>query len=255
MYNKPPFSWAAWRMLPAIIFLSFWEYQARRTESVVFFYGMPSQIVDSIFSDILHAGFIYDIYLTFSTALLGFVLGTLSGLFVSIILSLSRFASYIAAPYVVFLGAIPIVAIAPLMILWFGAGYKASLAVATLSTMMISIGHVLDGLTNALEDWSRLATTFRSSTLRFYRYIVLPGATTWVFSIWRAAIGLSLIGAFVGEFISSDRGLGRYILKASALYDASRVLGGIAVIGGVAIALTYILRLLEDRIMPWRRTR
>jgi len=238
---------------PLIVLLTAWETSAVFWPEFSFFYGRPSSIALDAVADFRSGALVRDFGITASEAILGFLIGSALGLAVSVLFSLSRMVASSARPYLVFLGAIPVAALAPLTILWFGAGYWSKVGVAALSTVIFATAESLRAISDGDREYLELAKTYGASKWRTYRYLSLPMALTAIIASWRTNIALAVIGAFVGEFIASEYGLGRYILKASALYDAPRVLLGVILIGVLALLLNGIVDQIELMLQPWRK--
>ena len=231
--------------IPGVILILLWEIAGRFASNFAFFYGRPSAIIEAFLEDVVDGGLIVDTGVTSAAAIGGLLIGVVAGGIVALLLAGFPSITFIARPYVVFIGSVPVVAIAPILILWFGPGLPAATAVAALSIFALVASQAYDGLREAATRWGPLGETFGASRYKLFRYILLPGAIAWLFSSWRISIGLAFIGAFVGEFISANRGLGRYILKAGALYDAPRVFCGVFVIGFLSLTLTLLVQRVE----------
>ena len=144
-------------------------------------------------------------------------------------------------------------AIAPMMIIWFGTGLLSKVVMAGFSTAVVSLVQAYDGARNASVEQLTMAQLFGATRWELLRKVVIPSSLVWVLSGFRLNIGFALIGAFIGEFVSSEAGLGHYILRASGLYDVPRVLFGVFVMACVGLLLTGVLSLVERRWFPWVR--
>lgn len=191
---------------------------------------------------------------TAEAALLGFGLSALIGILVAVVLASSRVLERALYPYTLFLQTVPIVAIAPLLVLWFGPGQRAVAASAFIVSVFPVIANTLSGLRSvepALRDMFRLYGARRLATLL---KLELPGALPNIFTGLRIASGLAVIGAIVGEFVAgfSEGGAGLGILVLAAyrqlrtdlLFAAVLCAAGLGIVlfGTVSLAGTRLLR-------------
>jgi NitT/TauT family transport system permease protein len=243
-----------------------WEAAGQSSESFSFFFSFPSDIAAtaaSMLSDDIRVfgavfgsgelpsgatpGLIWNVGVTAIEALAGFVIGNVLGTLIGVSLWFSRTVGQISKPYLVALGAVPVFAIAPMTILWFGIGFEAKVALATLATFFIAVTQSFRGAEQVDPLLVRRFQVFGASQLLVFRRLILPSALVWIFSSLRLTVGAALLGAFIGEFIASDQGIGRVIVRASGLYDTPRVLVGVISIVLVALTLDALVSRLEKR--------
>jgi NitT/TauT family transport system permease protein len=140
----------------------------------------------------------------------------------------------------VFIGASPIFALAPMTILWFGIGLLSKIVMAGFAVFFVSLVQAHEGATATAKNYLGFAQSLGAPTPRIIAKIIVPGAIDWVMTGYKMNVGSALVGAFIGEFVSSEAGLGHYILTASALYDVPRVLFGLTLISLLALAMTAV---------------
>ncbi len=189
---------------------------------------------------------------TGSEALTGFLLGNLFGAMIGIGLWYSEAVARVARPYLVGLGALPVFAIAPMTILWFGVGIGAKIALAFLSTVFLAAAQAFKGAQEVDPLLLQRFRMFGASRQILFRRLLLPSAMVWIVASLRLTFGAALLGAFVGEFIASDRGIGHLIVRASGLYDTPRVLVGVAVMIAMALTSDLVIDRVEQRLFKWR---
>ena len=178
-------------------------------------------------------------------ALAGFLIGVTIGSCIGFSLLYFPKLAAISRLYVLALGAIPVFAFAPMMIVWFGVGLKMKIAMATFSTILVALSQAYDGGKNVNPELKRLFELNNSSNRQIFQKLVLPSSIDWVLASLRLNIGLALLGAFIGEFIASERGLGHIMLKAGGLYDIPYVLAAGVCIIGLAFLFNFSLRSLK----------
>ncbi len=176
-------------------------------------------------------------------AVVGLTIGTLIGLGFGLSLWFSDRAARISKPFVIILGSLPIIAFAPLMIIWFGIGIEMKIALAALSTLFIAFNQAYRGVRSVSDSYVDVMRGMNAPRRQTFVKVIIPGSMDWMFSSMRLNVGFGLLGAFIGEFIASDKGLGYLILRASALYNVPRALAAAA---GIAV-----LALLLDAVGSW----
>jgi NitT/TauT family transport system permease protein len=229
-------------LLPGILFLTFWQIMTQDNDQRLFFFSAPSLIATTFVSEIQTLSLWRDIFYTGFAAFCGLVLGTVFGSALGIGLWVSPRFSSVTKPYMTLLGAIPVFALAPMMILWFGIGLWSKIMMATFAVFLVAAAQAYDGAQIVASQHLLFARSLGAKSLAIIRHIILPGSMSWVMAGIRMNIGFALIGTFIAEFISSEFGLGHYILKAGGLYDMPRVFVGIILIALLSIAATQAAR-------------
>ena len=164
----------------------------------------------------------------------------------------SRFISKIVQPYIVAIGSIPIVALAPIAIIWFGTGLASKVAMSTFSVVVVALVIAYKGAMSVDEDQINLMRTLGARKWQIFCKLVVPSSLGDIFAGLKLTIGFALIGAIVGEFMSSSEGLGHAIFKAGSLYIISKVFAALIATIALALVLNYSVGKLEQLLMPWR---
>lgn len=219
-----------------------WEGSTHNSASRQFLFGSPTLLISVARKDLSTISFWWDILITFSEALLGLLVGTTLGTACGVTLWMLPRVSRILSPYIASLGAIPIFAISPMITIWFGTGYFAKIAIVTLSTLFVSMAQALHGATHASGSFSSYGDSLGVSRSRLAQKVVLPGAYNWILEGIKLNIGLAFTGALLGEFLSSEAGLGHYIFRAGALYDTPRILLGVTMLATISAAASSTIR-------------
>jgi len=245
------FSWA--HLLPAALLILSWEWLAWRFPESRFFFSEPGAVLMALWSGVASGELLRHTAVTGFEALLGFAIGTTCGAVIGLSFWYWAPVGRMARPYIVAAGAVPVFAIAPMVIVWFGIGIFAKVMVAVLSTLFVAITQAYQGATNVDPRYLRLMAVLGGTRKQSFIKVVAPSALQWVLNSMRLNVGLALAGAFVGEFISSQQGLGWYILRAASLFDVSRVLAGCVVLATLALVLNAGVDALE-RTLTRRRS-
>jgi hypothetical protein len=137
--------------------------------------------------------------------------------------------------------------IAPILIVWVGVGIELKIAMATIGTLFVALVQAYEGARSVDLDQIRLLRIFGASKTQIFRKVIVTSSLTWVFASLKLNTGFALLGAFIGEFISSEYGLGHLILRAGSLYNIPLVFAGSLVIIILAFAFNWIVEWIERR--------
>ena len=222
-----------------------WEIIGRSSPGVFFLIGTPSAVFSEFKQLLFVENLSYHFWITGSEAVLGLVIGTLLGSAVGLSLWYSETAAIAARPFVIAFGTLPIFAFAPLMIVWFGIGFGMKVALAALSTVFVAFNQAHRGASLVSQEYVDVLRGMNASRHQIFSKVIIPGSLDWVLSSMRLNVGFGLLGAFIGEFISSNKGLGYLIMRASGLYNIPRALAAAIGIITLALILDYAARLVE----------
>lgn len=183
--------------------------------------------------------------------LLGLTLGFLLGLGSALLLSLSAPISAFLMPLLVISQAIPVFAIAPLLVLWFGYGMASKIVMTVLIIYFPVTAACYDGLRNTPQAWLDLAQSMRISRLGLLCKVRLPAALPALASGLRIAVSVAPIGAVVGEWVGSSKGLGYLMLHANARMQVDLMFAALLLLILIALSLYFIVDRLLRRFIPW----
>jgi NitT/TauT family transport system permease protein len=236
-----------------IAFLAFWDHMTAGNSAAAFMFGSPSAIAGFLVQMARDGSLWRDSYVTGIETLLGFFVGNLVGTVIGLSLWYSRFVSRVVEPFVIAVGSIPIIALAPIIIIWFGTGLISKVAMSTLSVVIVALVTSYKGAVGVDPDQINLMRTLGASKFQIFRKLVVPASLTDIFAGLKLTVGFALIGAIVGEFMSSSEGLGHAIFKAGSLYVIPKVFAALVATIALALILTFIVGKIERLLMPWRR--
>lgn len=234
-------------------FLTFWEMATAADRQTAFLFGSPSAIWGFLVQTVADGTMLRDVRVTALETILGFVLGNVIGTVIGLSLWYSAFVARVTHPFIVALGSIPIIALAPIMIIWFGTGLASKVAMATLSVVVVAIVTSYKGALSVDPDQINLMRTLGARKPQIFRRLVVPSALGDIFAGLRMTVGFALIGAIIGEFMSSSEGLGHAIFRAGSLYNIPRVFASLVATIALALALTWAVGRIERWLTPWRR--
>jgi NitT/TauT family transport system permease protein len=190
---------------------------------------------------------------TLSEVLGGLVLGVLSASLLGYLLAKSRRLERLLAPYVVASQSIPIVAIAPLLVIWFGPGLTSKVLICALIVFFPVLINTIVGLRSVPADLQDLMRSLEATRWQTFTLLELPASMPVLLGGLRIGATLSVIGAVVGEFVGADRGLGFLINVGRGQYDTALVFVAVFMLIAMALILYGLVVLLEKRLLSWRQ--
>ncbi len=218
-----------------------------------FFFGEPLKIFGRIWAWFVGNGDIYPhLGVTLVETVLAFGLGTALGLGAGLWLALSPFAAAVGDPYIKALNSMPRVILAPIFAVWFGLGIASKVALGVTLVFFVVFFNVYQGVKEVGPVVLANARMLGASNRQLLRHVYLPSATSWVFSSLHTSVGLAFVGAVVGEYLGSARGVGYLILQAEGSFDIDTVMAGILVLTAFALALDAAVGALERRLLKWQ---
>lgn len=243
--------WPAHLALLAALFGTWWVLTQTQVLSP-FFFGEPLVVVKRAV-DWFVSGKIYPhLAITLLETLLAFSIGTAAGLAMGLWLALSPMASRLLDPYLIAVNSMPRVILAPIFAVWFGLGIWSKVLLGVTLVFFIVFFSVYHGVRDVSPVVLANARMLGAGRRELLRHVYLPSATAWVFSSLHASVGMAFVGAVVGEYLGSSRGVGYLILQAEGVFDINTVLAGVLVLTGCAVLLDRAVGLLERRLLRWR---
>jgi putative hydroxymethylpyrimidine transport system permease protein len=226
-----------------------WELAARLGWVEDYLLPAPSEVARALVEDrdILFP----DAWVTAQEVLLGFVLALAAGLAVAVGLHLSPMLRRALYPIVVASQAVPVIVIAPILVIWFGFGMGPKLMVIALICFFPIAVNTLDGLRAVDRDQVRMLQTLGAGRWDVLRRLELPSALPYLFSGAKVAVAVAVIGAVFGELVGSDAGLGHAIQVGTAQLLTARVFAAVLLLSAMAIALFVLVSAVERRAVPW----
>lgn len=245
------------RTLLVVVWLASWELAATLWLDP-FFYSKPSLIWGRLiewFTVGTQFGSIWlQIFTTVQEAVLGFLIGTVAGVTLGVLLGRSRYWSEVLAPFIKALNAVPRIVLASLFIIWFGLGLSSKVATVVVLVFFAVFFNAFTGAREVDGNVINNARILGASPTRILTSIVLPSATSWILSSLHTAFGFALIGAVVGEYAGASKGLGLLISNAQGTFDSAGIYAGMIIITVVALLAEWLIGIAESRLLKWRPT-
>lgn len=219
-----------------------------------FFFGQPAIVLTNAWEWFASGKIWLHLGVTLTETALAFVIGTALGLAAGLWLGLSPLASALADPYIKAANAMPRVILAPIFMVWFGLGIWSKVALGVTLVFFIVFFNVYQGVKEVSPVVLNNARMLGATRQQLLRFVYLPSATSWVFSSLHTAVGMAFVGAVVGEYLGSARGVGYLIHQAEGMFNINQVLAGILILTAFALVLDFCVSIVEKRLLRWRPT-
>ena len=244
------------RWLPALLIalgiIALWEAYVRLFDVQTWLLPAPSAIAVALFQD---AGLLWrHTRVTLSEIIIGFALALVSGVALATAIGMSRTLERALYPFIIASQTIPIIVIAPMLLIWVGYGLAPKVIVVALISFFPIVVNMVDGLKSVDRDMVNLMRTLGAARRQIFFKVQAPTSLPYLFSGMRVAIAVSVIGAVIGEWVGSSEGLGYLMLRSKPQFLTERVFASIAILSALGIGLFAAVGVVERIAVPWRRS-
>lgn len=239
------------RVLLALAVLALWEVAARVLQIPAYILPPPTRIAAALWRGFASGLYLDHLGVTLFETLFGFALGCALALVLGTLIALSRGVEYYLYPFIIMFQAMPKVALAPLIIVWFGLGTTSKFIQAALTAFFPLMINTIAGLRSADPDRVDLMRSLDASELQIFRMLRIPSALPFVMAGLEIAMVLSLIGAIVAEFVGAQRGLGMLITSMTFTMDVAGQFSVLLVLAVLGLLLNSILITIRKRLLFW----
>jgi NitT/TauT family transport system permease protein len=244
---------SALQILAVVGFFLLWEAAVRWGWLSAFLVGQPSGVLRNLIGSIANGSLFTDTGYTIFEAILGFAFGTVIGSVIGLTLWYSVFVARLVEPFIAAINSVPKIALAPIIILWFGTGLLSKVALAISLTSIVALITAYQAAKDADKDLQALLFSMGASKQQIFKRVIAPSTLPAIIATFRINIGFALVGAVVGEFISSQHGLGHVIYVASSLYDLNTVWAGLFTLMLVGFLFYHLVEVTERWLLPWKQ--
>jgi NitT/TauT family transport system permease protein len=245
--------WSRW--LPIVVFAAFlaaWELVVRFADYPAYILPTPGQVARKFVLVLLDGTLLYHTGVTLLEVLGGLVLGVSVATVLGYALAKSVAVERALSPYLVASQAVPIVAIAPLLVIWFGPGLSSKILISALIVFFPILINTIAGVRDVPADLHDLMRSLHATRWQVFTRLEVPSALPVLLAGLKVGATLSVIGAVVGEFAGASAGLGVMISVADGQYDTARMFVGVLALVALALSLYGLVYLLEKRLLSWR---
>lgn len=219
------------------------------------FASSPLAILEELVDGFANRNLLWHAQVTAMEAILGFVLGSSAGVFLALVLVTLPRVYAVVEPIVLAVYGIPKIALAPLFIVWFGLGISSKVAIAGFMVFFIVFMSTIAALSRTNPRVVQIAQMMGASRKEVLWKVRLPSAAPYILTALKIVVPTAMIGAVVGEFISSQRGLGFWITRATLSFNTASAFAGIIVLMVLVLALNAIVNYADRHLLPWRAER
>jgi NitT/TauT family transport system permease protein len=221
-----------------------------------FFYSKPSLIWDQLYTWFTKGtaqGSIWEqISVTLQEAVLGFVLASVVGVVLGILLGRARLLAEVVSPYIQAANAVPRIVLAALFVIWFGLGMESKVATAFVLVFFPVFFNAFQGAREVDRNLVNNARILGAGRVQVLWSIVVPSSTSWILASLHTAFGFALIGAIVGEYTGATKGLGLLISTSQTSFNAAGIYAGMVITTMLALLAEIVLGFAEKRLLRWR---
>ena len=240
-----------WRLLPGVAFLLIWQLASGRLVREAYV-SRPTAVAARLW-DLFSTGEILpSLAVTGEELVLGYVIGAILGGACGYLLGRRPHLARVFEPYLMAFYGVPKIALAPLLVIWFGIGMWSKVVLAAALVFFLMFYSVFAAVRSVDRELVNLARVMGARGPDLGRHVYLPAAMPAIMLGLRMAIPYAVIGVIAGEFVSSMRGLGLYINYASSTYDPAGVFAGIAILLAFVMAANAIAGHVERRVLRWQ---
>ncbi|TXK79112.1 ABC transporter permease [Paenibacillus sp. N3.4] len=248
--------------LQIIVFIAiFGSWQILSANKIIdpFFFSSPFSVIKQIMEWIMEGTSQGPLYVhfvvSFEETVIAFFIGVILGVVAGYALGRNDILSVIFGPYIQMLNALPRVVLAPIFIIWFGLGMPSKIALGVTLTFFIVFFNAFQGVREVDKNLLNNARLLGANRRQLAQHVIIPSALTWILSSLHSSFGFALVGAVVGEFIGSTKGLGFLIAQAQGAFNTTGVFAGMVLLSVTALAANWAVTKLETRFIAWRHVR
>ena len=239
------------RLLLLLLSLALWEGLVRLFHVRAFILPPPSRVIEALYRGTASGVYLDNFWITIAETLLGFALGSAVAFLLGTVVAVSRAVEYFIYPYVVMFQSMPKVALAPLIIVWFGLGLASKVVSAALVAFFPLLVNTIVGLRSADEDRVDLMRSLAASGWQIFWMLRLPTALPFIMAGLEVAMTLSLIGAIVAEFVGAQSGLGMLMQSMNFTMDVAGQFSILLLFSALGLALNFVIVLIRRRALFW----
>ena len=244
------------RVVLAVIVIGGWQWFTAAGWVDKFFFGQPSEIWNSLvklFTKGTAFGSIWDnLWVTVKEAFGGFLVGTLAGVVVGILLGSNRYLSAVAGPYIRIVNSIPRIILGSIFIVAFGLGTFPKVLLAAVLVFFIVFFNAFQGVQEVDPNLVANVQVLGASPTQVAVHVTIPSAMTWIIASLHTAFGFAIVGALVAEVLGAQKGIGLIISQAQGTFDPNTVFACMAIIAVVTLGAESLISLLEHSLLKWR---
>ena len=241
-------------LVSLVVFTLLWEIVARLGNFPPFILPGPGLVLERLGQVLMDGSLLRHTWVTLREVLVGMALGVVAATILGYLIAKSPVIERLLSPYVVASQSVPVVAIAPLLVIWFGSGLTSKVLICALIVFFPVLVNTIVGLRTVPDDLRDLMRSLLATRWQTFAKLEVPSALPVFLGGLRIGATLAVIGAVVGEFVGADRGLGFMVNQARGQYDTALVFVAVLALVLMALSMYGIVVLVESRMLSWRQS-
>ena len=241
-----------YRLATLIGVLALWEGLVSAKLANPFWISSPSLIAERSIKLLATGDLLRHTGVTLSEALAGLAAGMVVGVVLGILIGASRVVGQVVEPFIMALNSLPRVALAPLLVMAVGIGFASKFLLAFSLVVVIAMINTYEGIRSADPILANAMRLLGANSRQVFTTVLLPNSVPWMLASLRVSVAFAIVGAIVGEFISSRSGIGYMIDNASGAYDTTGIMVPLLMLMLCAVVLDWLIVLLTRYLLRWR---
>lgn len=239
------------RLVSLVVLFGLWEFGGGRLFDT-FYFSKPSLIAAVFAREVIDPGFYRDLGTTAFEFVLGYTSGGAAGIALGILLARWRYVAKICDPFLLALNSVPKIAVAPMLIVWFGIGISSKVFLAATLVFFITFFNTLSGIRGVDKALCDVARVQGATDWQIFTKVMLPHASAWIVTGLKMSLPFALVGVIIGEFLVSSQGLGYRLNSYATAYNTAGAITIILLMMFLMMALTTVADRIDARLMRWR---
>jgi len=237
------------QILILVVFLVSWELLSRYAYIDPLIFSSPTKVMQLLFEKTIEGTMLPHLFITVSETIIGFLLGTISGIAIASSLWASERFAHIADPYLVILNAMPKVALGPILIVALGPGFFSIIMMGAIISVIITTIVVYTAFREVDVHYEHVLKTFGATKKQIFQEAIFPATLPTMISTLKVNVGLSWVGVIVGEFLVADKGLGYLIIYGFQVFDFTLVMASLVIIAIFAAIMYKVVEKIEKKLL------
>ena len=239
------------RVVVGIAFLAFWHYSSGRLIDTLLI-SSPEAVFARLWRWTIDGTLWTNLSITLEATAFGFIIGCASGFGLGLLFGRFNMLAEVFDPYITAIYSIPKIALAPLFIIWFGIGIESKVAVSAAIVFFVIFLNTYSGVREVNPLYVNVTRIMGGGEASVLRHVIVPSAASWVITGLKVSVPYALVGTVIGEFMSSNQGIGFLISQATGLFNTASVYAGIIVLAVVGAIINTALKYFEAWVLRWR---
>lgn len=250
--DKTKFKSRCYLIIILTMFVAAWQLLADRELINPLFFSSPEQVYKDMV-EMFSSGYIMPhIGITLYAAFAGLFYGILCGTAMALIVGNNKVLAHILEPIFVGIHGLPLLALGPLFVVWFGIGIKSKIFMAAISVFFLVFFNIYAGFKDVDIQLVQTLKLMRASRLQLMEKVILPSCVPWLIASLKAGVGAAVLGAIVGEYLGATAGLGWVIQLAGGYYNITRVIACVIILMVIMFALNAAVSWIDRKVLKWR---